>query len=60
MSTESSDANLSSPVRFDGHKLSEFIYGTVTGMVAITSMGGSHEMNWLSAAAIVVFGAIAI
>jgi hypothetical protein len=44
----------------DGHRLSEFIYGTVTGMVAVTGISGGREAGWWEAAAIVLVGAIAV
>ncbi|MEZ4769097.1 MAG: hypothetical protein R2844_11825 [Caldilineales bacterium] len=50
----------SSQRRIDGHRLSEFIYGTVMGMVAIAGMSTEHQMSWLEAAAIIVVGAAAI
>jgi hypothetical protein len=46
--------------RFDGHRLSEFIYGTVTGMVAVVGIDASHDVFWLGAALIIVVGAAAI
>ena len=46
--------------RIDGHRLSEFIYGTVTGMVAIAGISGGHEESWLEAASVIVTGAAAI
>lgn len=45
---------------FDGHKLSEFIYGTVTGMVAVAGISGENGTSWLGAATIIVSGAAAI
>lgn len=44
----------------DGHRLAEFVYGTVTGLVAVTGLGAHPEGGWASAAGIVVAGAIAI
>lgn len=44
----------------DGHRLSEFVYGTVTGMVAVAGVGGSHETTWWNAASIIIVGAAAI
>lgn len=46
--------------RVDAHKLSEFVYGTVTGMVAIAGIGGGADVSWLEAASIIVAGAVAI
>jgi hypothetical protein len=46
--------------RLDGHRLSEFIYGTVTGMVAIVGIDSGGDVGWLEAALIVVTGATAI
>ena len=42
--------------KFDGHRLSEFIYGTVTGMVAVTGIDAGHGASWLGAVAIVLVG----
>jgi hypothetical protein len=50
------DATASS--RLDEHKLSGFIYGTVTGMVAIAGLSGGHEVSWLEAALVIVVGAV--
>jgi hypothetical protein len=47
-------------IRIDGHRLSEFIYGTVTGLVTIAGINDSHSSNWVNAAAIIIFGAVAI
>lgn len=45
----------------DGHRLSEFIYGTVTGMVAVAGLsGGSQDAMWWQAGAIIVVGAAAV
>ena len=44
----------------DGHRLSEFVYGTVTGMVAVAGVGGTHETTWWNAASIIIVGAVAI
>ena len=44
----------------DGHRLAEFVYGTVTGLVAITGIGAHPEGGWADTAGIVVAGAIAI
>jgi len=46
--------------RIDGHRLSEFIYGTVTGMVAVAGIDANPQLSWLSAASIIVVGAAAI
>ncbi|MGV8083597.1 MAG: hypothetical protein AB2L09_08210 [Coriobacteriia bacterium] len=44
----------------DGHRLSEFIYGTVTGLVAVVGIDVGRVASWTDAALIVVAGAIAI
>lgn len=44
----------------DGHRLAEFVYGTVTGLVAIAGIGSHPEDSWAGTAGIVVAGAIAI
>ena len=54
------EVNTSTARIIDGHKLSEFIYGTVTGMVAVTGISGDDETSWLGAATIIVSGAAAI
>ena len=43
----------------DAHRLSEFVYGTITGMVAINGIDPSHS-SWAEAAAIIIVGAAAI
>lgn len=44
----------------DGHRLSEFIYGTVTGLVAVAGIDASSGASWLGAASIILVGAAAI
>ncbi len=44
----------------DGHRLAEFVYGTVTGMVAVAGIGAHPEQGWFGTAVIVVIGAVAI
>ena len=56
--SESSTTFRGRPV--DGHRLAEFVYGTVTGLVAITGIGAHPEDGWAGTAGIVVAGAIAI
>jgi len=46
--------------RVDGRRASEFIYGTVTGMVAVVGIDAGHGASWLGAVAIIVVGAAAI
>jgi hypothetical protein len=46
--------------RVDGHRASEFIYGTVTGMVAVAGIDVGRGASWLGAAAIIIVGAAAI
>jgi len=56
-----SESSASSKGRsIDGHRLAEFVYGTVTGLVAITGIGAHPEGGWLGTAGIVIAGAIAI
>jgi hypothetical protein len=55
---EAGDATASS--RLDEHKFSGFIYGTVTGMVAIAGLSGGHAASWLEAAVVIVVGAVTI
>ena len=50
----------SSLERINGHRLSEFIYGTVMGMVAIAGISSESHLTWLQAAALIVVGAGAI
>ena len=38
--------------KIDGHRLSEFVYGIVTGMVVIAAIGTSPEKGWVGTAAI--------
>jgi len=52
------DATASS--HLNEHKLSGFIYGTVTGMVAIAGLSGGHAASWLEAAVVIVVGAVTI
>ena len=44
----------------DGEGLAEFIYGTVTGMVAVGGIQAGHDVSWRQAASIIVLGAVAI
>jgi hypothetical protein len=44
----------------DAHRLSEFIYGTVTGLVAVAGIDAGSVMEWWKAALVVVSGAVAI
>jgi hypothetical protein len=46
--------------KIDGHRLAEFVYGTVTGMVAIAGVGGNENATWFSAGSIIIVGALAI
>lgn len=43
----------------DGHRLTEFIYGTVVALVAIAGIDASHT-GWWSGLGIVVIGGVAI
>jgi hypothetical protein len=44
----------------DAHRLSEFIYGTVTGLVAVAGVDAGSVVEWWKAALVVVSGAVAI
>jgi hypothetical protein len=44
----------------DAHRLSEYIYGTVTGLVAVAGIDASSVMEWWKAALVVVSGAVGI
>ena len=44
----------------DGHRLAEFVYGTVTGMVALSGMSSGPDATWTGSIAIVIAGAVAI
>lgn len=46
--------------RPDGHLLSEFIYGVVTGMIALEGLGNGEGKTPLGAIAVVVAGALVI
>jgi hypothetical protein len=46
--------------KLDGHRISEFVYGVVTALVAVAGLSGGHETEWWGAAAVVVAGAVAI
>ncbi len=45
--------------RIDGHRLTEFIYGTIIGLVAVAGIDAAHA-NWLAGLAVVVVGGVAI
>jgi len=44
----------------DAHRLSEYIYGTVTGLVALAGIDAGGVVEWWKAALVVVSGAVAI
>lgn len=44
----------------DAHRLSEYIYGTVTGLVAVAAMDAGSVAEWWKAVLVVVSGAVAI
>lgn len=44
----------------DGHRLTEFIYGTVTALVAVAGIDAEHVSRWDSAVLVVVIGGVAI
>lgn len=48
------------PGKIDGHRLSEFVYGLVTGMVAAAGVKVGADTSWLSAALVIVAGSVAI
>jgi hypothetical protein len=60
MVEEHGDGDAPATSRLDGHKLSEFIYGTVTGMVAVAGIGGGHKTSWWEAALVIITRAVAI
>ena len=60
MAAESDTERTATAPRFDGHRISEFIYGTVTGLVAVAGIDGGQGMPWWSAASIIIVGAVAI
>jgi hypothetical protein len=45
---------------FDAHRLSEYIYGTVSGLVALAGVDAGSVAQWWKAALAVVSGAVAI
>lgn len=59
MTTQAHDDKGRSP-KLDGHRLSEFIYGTVTGMVAVAGVDAGHGATWIGAASIIITGSAAI
>lgn len=44
----------------DGHRLTEFIYGTVTAFVAVAGIDIEHLPSWYTAALMVITGGVAI
>ena len=46
--------------KIDGHRLTEFIYGTITAMVAIAGLTESPDVGWWSAFTIIIAGAGAV
>jgi hypothetical protein len=44
----------------DAHRLGEYIYGTVTGLVAVAGIEAASVGEWWKAALVVVSGAVAI
>ena len=46
--------------KIDGHRLTEFIYGTITALVAIAGLAESDTLGWWSAVTIIVVGAAAV
>jgi hypothetical protein len=47
------------PRAIDGHRLTEFIYGTVTALVAVAGIDATHVSSWYSAALVVTAGGAA-
>jgi hypothetical protein len=60
MPAESDRARTDSAPRFDGHRISEFIYGIVTGLVAVAGIDAGAGISWWGAASIILVGAVAI
>lgn len=60
MSSEHQQVDASEKRSIDGHRLSEFIYGTVTALVAIAGISTETEASWSNAVAIIVIGAAAV
>ena len=60
MSTEHQQVDATEKRTIDGHRLSEFIYGTVTALVAIAGISTETEASWSNAVAIIVIGAAAV
>lgn len=60
MNSGNQHPNTASSTRIDGHKLSEFVYGTIAGMVATSGIGDSSAISWSQAASIIIVGAAAI
>lgn len=58
--TEHGRAASSDSLHRSEHRLSEFIYGVVTGLVTIAGLRGGHATDWLGAALTIVIGAAAI
>lgn len=48
------------PHLIDGHRLTEFIYGTVTALVAVAGIDVEHLPSWYTAALMVITGGVAI
>ena len=44
----------------DAHRLSEYIYGTITGLVAVAAIDAGSVVEWWKAVLVVVSGAVAI
>ena len=51
-----SEAKAGERRKFNGHRLTEFIYGTITALVAIAGLSESAVMGWESAASVIVVG----
>jgi len=58
--SEIESVNTQASTDIDGHRLAEFVYGTVTGMVALAAIGPHPEKGWLETVFAVILGAGAI
>jgi hypothetical protein len=60
MSTQSATGGVRRARLLDGEGVAEFIYGTVTAMVAVGGIQAGHDVTWLGAVEIIALGAVAI
>ncbi len=54
------EGTASEHAKINGHRLTEFIYGTITAMVTIAGLSESTDLGWWSALTIIVLGAAAV